>query len=216
MRDKEVLLRTENLSYRYPKTQRLFTFPDVCCSSGESLLVKGPSGCGKSTWLHLIAGLLKPEDGQIYIHQTPVHLLENKGRDQFRARHIGLVLQKAHFIESLNVLENLQLFQQLSTGKHQPPLLHDLLEALDLLHLANQKTKALSQGEAQRLSVARALVNRPLILLADEPTASLDDQRALQTIHLLLDQAKNFNTSLVVVSHDSRLEHLLDHKVQLS
>lgn len=214
--EKHAIIQTTGIAYRYPESDKLLKFPDVACQAGHSVLITGPSGCGKTTWLHLIAGLLNCTEGKIVIDNRSMAALSRKGRDAFRSKNIGLVFQKTHFIESLNVWDNLCLFQKLSLGKTETEVLNELLDSLSLTQHATRYPGSLSQGEAQRLSVARALVHKPKVLLADEPTASLDDLRTERTIQLLLQQAKKYQAALIVVSHDTRLRTLLDRNIALS
>ncbi|MBK9108599.1 MAG: ATP-binding cassette domain-containing protein [Saprospiraceae bacterium] len=210
------MLATHQLRYRFHATKAEFTFPDITCEFGQAVLIFGPSGCGKSTFLHLLAGLLKPSSGNIIIGQKEIQSLSPKELDQFRAKHIGLVLQKPHFLNALNVLENLLLFQSLSGRRKDEKTIFDILETLDLADKMMQMPYALSQGEAQRLSLARAVMNQPKVILADEPSSSLDDIRTQNVAELLIDQAQKTGAALVVVSHDSRLKDLFNVKIQFS
>lgn len=208
------MLVTRQLRYRYPYAQKEFTFPDVVCEPGQAVLILGPSGCGKSTLLHLIAGLLRPDSGSIAIDNIEIQSLRSKELDAFRARNIGLVLQKPHFLKALSVYENLLLFQSLSGRPKDEHRIREILETLDLGDKKHQLPYALSQGEAQRLSLARAVMNLPKVLLADEPSSSLDDIRTGNVAELLMEQARKTNAALIVVSHDARLKELFPSKIQ--
>lgn len=210
------MLVTRQLRYRYHATQPEFSFPDVACEFGKAVLILGPSGCGKSTLLHLLAGLLRPSSGNIIIGNNEIQSLTPKELDQFRAKHIGLVLQKPHFLNALNILENLLLFQSLSGRPKDEKRIFDILETLDLADKMKQMPYSLSQGEAQRLSLARAVMNHPKVLLADEPSSALDDIRTRNVAELLLDQAQKTGAALIVVSHDSRLKDLFNVKIQFA
>ncbi|MBK8954487.1 MAG: ATP-binding cassette domain-containing protein [Saprospiraceae bacterium] len=210
------MLSTSQVSFKYRSANRVFQFPDIQCEAGKAVLILGPSGCGKTTLLHLLAGLLIPDSGSIQIAGQEFQKLPMHEHDRFRAAHIGLVLQKPHFLNALNITENLQLFQKLSGRKKDVDRIIELLKILDLSDKAKQLPNSLSQGEAQRLSLARAVINQPALLLADEPTSSLDDKRALVVAKLLSDQAEIHKASLVVVSHDSRLKDYFETQILLT
>ncbi|MBK6545277.1 MAG: ATP-binding cassette domain-containing protein [Saprospiraceae bacterium] len=209
------MLKASDIKYSYNST-RVFEFPEILCQSGESLLLLGPSGCGKSTWLHLMCGLLKSQNGLIQIQDTDITKLSASAMDLFRAKNIGVVLQKSHFISSLNVLDNLLLFQTLGGAIKNLDFICELLNQLGILGLINQNIQSLSQGELQRLNFARALIHKPKIILADEPTSALDDYHADLIANIMLEHAKSMNASLVIVTHDLRLKKLVNHQVQLS
>ncbi len=209
------MLYTKDLRFQYPQSQNVLHFPDVECRAGKPLLFLGPSGSGKTSWLHLIAGLLTPLSGDIFIGDTRTSHLSQKEMDAFRGKNIGLVFQNPHFISSLTVLENLLLFQTLAHGKTEKKKALELLASLQLEHQAGLMTQQLSQGEAQRLSLARALIHRPALLLADEPSASLDDERANLVAKLLISHSQEINSALVVVTHDARIKALFPNQIQL-
>ncbi|MCC6754699.1 MAG: ATP-binding cassette domain-containing protein [Saprospiraceae bacterium] len=210
------MLTTSHLQYRYPDNERSFVFPDAHCEAGASLLVHGPSGCGKTTWMHLIAGLLRPEKGELFVAGTALHTLSPKELDAFRASTVGLVLQKPHFLAALTVQENLSLFQQLAGLRIDKSHIAELLEALDVVDQLHAKPSRLSQGQAQRIGLARALVNHPQLLLADEPTSGLDDTRTALVAKMLLEQSSKRGTTLVLVSHDARLKSFFPNEIAFS
>ncbi|HEX5624733.1 MAG TPA: ATP-binding cassette domain-containing protein [Saprospiraceae bacterium] len=210
-----MMLQTRQLQFSYDD-HRSFSFPDIDCGAGHSILVLGPSGCGKSTWLHLICGLLRPRSGSIQINQTDITNLSPQAMDAFRGKHIGVALQKPYFIQSLNVLENLRLFQNMNDRSVSSDYAVELLEALGLKGKEGQSTRTLSQGELQRLNFARALVCKPELLLADEPTSALDDQHAERIAGMLQDLAAKQGAALIVVTHDQRLKHRFPDQIQLT
>lgn len=193
-----------------------FLFPAICCNPAEALLITGSSGKGKTTLLHLLAGILKPADGSIHINTTDICLLDGKHLDSFRGRHIGIIFQQSHFVASLSVLENILLAQYLSGKKKDEANTKKLLADLGVSSQQNKKPAQLSIGQQQRVSIARALINRPSLLLADEPTSSLDDENCLIVAELLQQQSRQFNTALVIVTHDNRLKSIFNQSIHLS
>ena len=169
------------------------------------LLILGASGVGKTTFLHLLSGLLKPLEGEIDLIGTPISKLTMSEMDRFRGKNIGIVFQKPHFINSLTVKENLQLAQYISK-KIDKTRISSLLESLGIVDKANKKTLNLSQGEKQRVAIALAIVNSPKLILADEPTSSLDDLNCDKVINLLKNQAAKYKAKLIIITHDYRLK----------
>ena len=172
---------------------------------GEHILLRGASGSGKTTLMHIIAGLLKPTSGGVKIGETDITQLDGAKLDKFRGQHIGMVFQQTHLIKTLNVLENLILAQYMAGKPQDKKHCLSTLKTLNISHVAEQLPEQLSRGEAQRVVIARALVNEPSIILADEPTASLDDKNTEVVINLLISQAKKHNATLFVSTHDNRV-----------
>ena len=197
------MLETKNLSFKYDNNLEL-NFPDIKTSK-ENLLILGASGVGKTTFLHLLSGLLKPVNGEIDLLGTKISKLKMSEMDRFRGKNIGIVFQKPHFINSLTVKENLQLAQYISK-KSDNNRIQSLLESLGIEDKANKKTQNLSQGEKQRVSIALAIVNSPKLILADEPTSSLDDLNCDRVITILKKQASKYKAKLIIITHDYRLK----------
>ena len=197
------MLETKNLKFKYDDDSEL-SFPNINTSK-ENLLILGASGVGKTTFLHLLSGLLKPLEGEIDLIGTPISKLTMSEMDRFRGKNIGIVFQKPHFINSLTVKENLQLAQYISK-KIDKTIISSLLESLGIEDKANKKTLNLSQGEKQRVSIALAIVNSPKLILADEPTSSLDDLNCDKVINLLKNQAAKYKAKLIIITHDYRLK----------
>ncbi|NME70683.1 ABC transporter ATP-binding protein [Flammeovirga aprica] len=209
------MIQTNQLQYTYPKGSTI-SFPDFEISSGDKLLILGPSGCGKTTLLHLLGGLLPCTNGKITINQKDISTLKSKEMDQFRGDNIGIIFQKPHFAQALTVAENLAFAQQAGGKKTDKSRIEHLLSKLGIIKHKDRLPQKMSEGEKQRLSVAMALINKPALLLADEPTASLDDHHAFEVIHLLKEIAAEENSALVIVTHDSRLkEEFKDHILTL-
>jgi len=197
------MLETKNLRFKYDNNLEL-NFPDIKTSK-ENLLILGASGVGKTTFLHLLSGLLKPMNGEIDLLGTKISNLKMSEMDRFRGKNIGIVFQKPHFINSLTVKENLQLAQYISK-KSDKNRIQSLLESLGIEDKANNKTQNLSQGEKQRVSIALAIVNSPKLILADEPTSSLDDLNCDKVINILKNQASKYKAKLIIITHDYRLK----------
>lgn len=178
-------------------------------------LVLGASGSGKSTLLHLIAGLISPSEGQITVSGQRFSDLSGRERDAFRGRHLGIVLQNLHLIGALSLRDNLRLAQSLAGRAIEPDWIAQLLDQVGLISLARQKPEMLSHGERQRAAIARALVNRPTLLLADEPTSALDDDNAHNVMELLLRQATLSGATLIVATHDQRIAPHFDDRLVL-
>lgn len=208
------MITTKNIKFSYQKQQE-FIFPDLYCEAGSTLLITGDSGKGKTTYLHILGGLLKPKSGSIEIDKQNMLELSEGKLDKFRGENIGLVLQKSHFISALTVLENLEMASWLATGEKNTTRAKKLLDQLDIVNQANKLPSQLSIGQQQRVSIARALMNEPKVLLADEPTSSLDDKNAEKVIELLTSLSKEYKAALLIVTHDSRIKEKFSNKITL-
>ena len=208
------MLQTNNLTFQYNRKQT-FSFPDINLDKQEDLLILGKSGIGKTTLLHLLAGLLKPVNGSVVINNVNLSSLSNNKLDKFRGENIGMVFQKKYAIQSLNVLENLQTRLLFSKQVVTNDNIEILLKQLDLLEFKKSKINALSEGQLQRLGIALSVVHNPKIILADEPTSSLDDENCKIVIELLKEQAKQTNANLVVITHDHRIKSFFQNSITL-
>ena len=207
------MIKTESLKFSYDG-RKYFDFPDINLDTGENLLIIGNSGIGKTTLLHLLAGILKPESGSINISGTDISKFSDTELDKFRGDNIGIVFQKPHFISSLTINENLKLAQYLSPSKTSGDA-KKILESLNIKDKYQQKPNQLSEGEKQRASIALALINSPSLILADEPTSSLDDFNCDNVIKLLKTQAKDHKAQLIVITHDARLKKHFKNNLNL-
>lgn len=208
------MLQTQQLTFAYSPTKR-FQFPDVYCADRDALLILGQSGTGKTTFLHLLALLLKPESGRVIINDKDLTTLSPAQTAAFRAQHVGLVYQKPHFVSALSVMDNLLLANYLANKTQARDRAEQLAAQLGFAEHLTKKTAQMSQGEQQRVSIARAMMNQPSLILADEPTSSLDDGNADRVICLLRDQSEQIGASLVVVTHDQRLKDAFANRVTL-
>lgn len=208
------MLQTQNVQFSYLKGAQ-FNLPDLSCNASETLLLTGNSGTGKTTYLYLLAGLLKPTSGEILINNSNLNSFSNAQLDRFRGKNIGVVFQKSYFVASLSVLENIEMACWLATGKKNTLEAKKIIEFLGLSTFEKKLTSQLSLGQQQRVSIARAIINKPNLLLADEPTSSLDDFNANNVAKLLENIAKEFKTALVIVTHDSRLKDKFSNQIEL-
>lgn len=208
------MLATNQLTFDYGPAKQ-FAFPDVHCANRESLLILGRSGTGKTTFLHLLALLLRPKSGSVIIDQTDLTQLSPAQNAAFRAKHLGIVYQKPHFVSSLSVLDNLLMANYLASKPQDKNRARKLADQLGFGDQLNKKTHQLSQGEQQRVSIARAVMNQPDVILADEPTSSLDDENTERVVKLLREQSEQIGASLIVVTHDQRLKDVIQNRVAL-
>lgn len=202
------MIETHGLSCQYPGGQRL-GFPDLSLSQGETLLLRGRSGRGKSSWLALAAGLMAPSAGEIVVAGQSLGALSAVQRDAWRARHIGFLPQKLHLSEALTVAGNLELVYYAAGLPVDHAAIAAALQALGVAELAARRPSTLSGGQAQRVALARAVLLQPKILLADEPTASLDDTAARDALTLLQASAGSCGATLVIATHDARVRTAL-------
>lgn len=208
------MLVTKQLTFDYGSAKQ-FAFPDVRCADREALLILGRSGTGKTTLLHLLALLLRPRSGSVTIGQTDLARLGPAETAAFRAKHVGIIYQKPHFISSLSVIDNLLLANYLASKPRQRQRARELAGQLGFGDQLDKKTHQLSQGEQQRVSIARAMMNQPDVILADEPTSNLDDENTNRVIALLRQQSEQIGASLIVVTHDQRLKDVFQNRVNL-
>ncbi|HUH26478.1 MAG TPA: ATP-binding cassette domain-containing protein [Flavobacterium sp.] len=209
------MIQTQNVVFSYSEQQQ-FQFPNIDCANGNTLLITGNSGTGKTTLLHLLGGLLQPTSGEILINNQNIQQLSTSKLDAFRGKSIGMILQKSFFIEALTVLDNVILASWLVKGTNAKQKALEILDNLGLKNQVHKLPNQLSIGQQQRVNIARALINNPSVILADEPTSSLDDENALIVARLLQDLAKKHQSSLIIVTHDQRLKALFNHQISLS
>jgi len=202
------MIKTQQLAYQYPNSAPL-RFPDINVPQGDVVLLTGPSGCGKSTWLALVAGLVQPGLGNLTVATQDLNSLSRVASDAWRARTIGFLPQRLHLSAALTVAQNLAIAQW-AAGEHEDDQrIRDALTSLGVPELIHRKPSQLSGGQAQRVALARAVLMQPKVILADEPTASLDDEAAASAIALLVQTAKTHEATLVIATHDSRVAPLI-------
>ena len=208
------MISCQNLTFSYGP-QKQFAFPDLQCNNREALLILGQSGKGKTTLLHLLSLLLRPSAGQILINNQDITPLSVAEAAAVRAQQIGLIYQRAHFVSSLNVIDNLLLSNYLANKTENKQRALELAEQLGFAEHLSKKVNQLSQGEQQRVGIARALMNQPNVILADEPTSSLDDANCQNVVDLLKTQSEQIGASLVIVTHDQRLKDVFRNQIVL-
>lgn len=199
------MITLKSLSHSYKGGQTI-EFKDWHIKTGERWLLLGNSGSGKTTLLHLMTGILQPSAGEVNINGTSIYRLSSKSLDQFRRQNIGIVFQRPHLIGSLSILENLIIVQRFANLAKDMARIKEVLASLDIADKQNAYPAQLSQGQLQRVSIARAVLNKPALLIADEPTSSLDDKNAFAVLDLLLTQSELNQTTLVVATHDKRIK----------
>jgi lipoprotein-releasing system ATP-binding protein len=207
------MLFAKSIHFQYEKLPP-FNLPDLHLVSGDELLILGKSGSGKTTLLHILGGLLKPQSGEVIIDGTSIYTLPGNKLDKFRGDHIGIIFQKPHILSALTVMENLQIANFFVGKDTQGTIDNNLLE-LGISDKKFARLDTLSEGEAQRVSIARALANEPKLILADEPTASLDDDNAENVIRMLKHQAKRLQAALIIVTHDQRVKNHISKQLTI-
>lgn len=205
------MIIAHSISHHYSHDHTL-SFKDWEIAEREQWLLLGDSGSGKTTLINIISGLLQPSGGKVLIKDTDIYLLKGKDRDHFRGQHIGIIFQKPHLIKSLTVLENLLIAQSFALLPEDKTRIDEVLESLGIEQKKNAYPNELSYGQLQRVSIARAVINKPTLLIADEPTSSLDDRNADIAIKLLAEQSRINGSTLIVSTHDQRVKDSFDKK----
>ena len=208
------IIDLQQLKFHWQAKQPVLNIDEFRVNSGERLFLRGPSGCGKTTLLNLIAGIQRPVDGEVWVNGTELSDLSPTSRDRFRADHIGLIFQQFNLLPYLSVMDNVQLPCHFSALRRQRAQAHagsietaaiSLLDELGLTGLLGQPVTDLSIGQQQRVAAARALIGSPEILIADEPTSSLDSDNRSGFIDLLIRECDQHQITLLFVSHDREL-----------
>ncbi len=204
-------IELSHLQFYYPNHPNhiVLNIPSWSIEEGERIFIYGPSGGGKSTLLGLISGLVVPVEGQVTVFGKHLNIMTPRQRDRFRAEHIGYVFQKFNLIPYLTAIENTQLASRFSKHTKVTPSNQDIQSLLSRLNIPkkdwHRQTRHLSIGQQQRIAIARALINKPQLLIADEPTSSLDASNKEEFLKLLMSVVADTGMTLVFVSHDMSL-----------
>lgn len=214
-----VALQLRDLVFRYTTERFALRLAHLEVTAGEHLAITGPSGCGKTTLLRLSSGILIPETGSVQAGETVISSLPDPARRQFRLRHIGLVFQTFELVPYLNARDNILLPYRVSRDLRLAPEVKARAEALaeqtGITHLLDQSPAEISQGERQRIALCRALITQPSLILADEPTGSLDPQNQQRAVALLHEQARQAGAALIMVTHEPSLLSGFDRHISL-
>lgn len=212
-----LLLENVQKSYAQPGAERLpiLDVPRLEVAAGEQVVIRGRSGCGKTTLLNSIAGLTTVDAGSISIREVDLTKLPEAARDRFRARHLGYVFQTFNLLAGFTALENVLLGMTFTGQRPDRDRARGLLERVGLAHRTHHKPAAMSVGEQQRTAVARALANKPILLLADEPTANIDPAHQQQVIDLLREVCRDENVGMLLVTHSDEVSAQFDRVEQL-
>lgn len=215
-------IHSQNLGFSWPGTENPIRFPDIRLVQGETLFLRGPSGSGKSTLLSLLSGLSPMQTGALTLLGEDTRPMGRRQLDRLRADHLGIIFQQLNLVPYLHTLNNVLLPCSLSPQRRQRSQPSPSLEARTLLSalaipeaLWHQPITNLSLGQQQRVAAARALMGQPALILADEPTSALDAANRDRFIELLLSQARQRQTSVLLVSHDEALAPHFDHQLSL-
>jgi len=188
----------------------ILDIPHFKVDAGEQMVLVGRSGCGKTTLLHVISGISRPDAGHVRIDDWDITLMSEAECDRFRAERIGYVFQSFNLLPGFSALENVLLAMRFASGRPNKARARELLERVGLGHRMTHKPAMLSVGEQQRVAVARALANKPKLLLADEPTANVDSGHQQQIIDLLRQTCREENVALVLVTHTPEVASQFD------
>ena len=202
------LIELDNVSRSFGEGhKRIEALKDTSFSIGEGEFVAiiGPSGSGKSTLLTIIGGLQQPSKGTVEINEKPFSAVTEKKRAALRFKEIGFILQASNLVPFLTVKDQLNLVNKVEKSKVDIQKQNDLLQELGILDLKDKYPSDLSGGERQRVAIARALYHDPSVILADEPTASLDSEKAFEVVEILARETKNKKKATIMVTHDERL-----------
>lgn len=209
------MILLKSVSHNYQGGHHI-TFKDWQINKGDQWLLLGESGSGKTTLLHILTGILKPSAGEVLINETSIYGLSSKALDQFRGRNIGIIFQRPHLIKSLSISDNLVLAQSFAGLPTDLDRVNEVLTSLGIADKKKAYPNELSQGQLQRVSIARAVINKPELVIADEPTSSLDDKNATAVLELLLQQSVINQATLVIATHDKRVKDAFTNTYELA
>ncbi|GAA0117476.1 ABC transporter ATP-binding protein [Clostridium senegalense] len=212
------ILKAKNLSKIYgDNNNKVYALKNVNFSvnKGEFVAIIGASGSGKSTLLHLLGGVDKPTEGKVFVEDVNLGSLKEKKLAVFRRRNLGIIFQFYNLIPVLTAKENITLPAELDGKKIDKEYLEDILNTLGLKERENHLPNQLSGGQQQRVAIGRALINKPSVILADEPTGNLDSKSTKEIMELLKLTVKKYNTSLILITHDLNVASQADRIVRI-
>lgn len=213
------MLVIDNVRKSYPQPGAapltILDVPRLEVAAGEQVVVRGRSGCGKTTLLNAIGGLTAVDSGSVRVRNIELTRLPEAARDRFRARNIGYVFQTFNLLPGFTALENVLLGMTFTGARTDQARAHELLKRVGLSHRVHHRPRAMSVGEQQRTAVARALANKPVLLLADEPTANIDPAHQQQVIDLLREVCRDENVAMLLVTHSDEVSAQFDRVEQL-
>lgn len=213
------IVRIEKLSKHYGNGESQVKALDrvsFSINKGEFIAIIGASGSGKSTLLHLLGGLDRPSDGKVMIQNEEIYQLNDDKLSIFRRRNIGFIFQFFNLVPVLDVEENIALPMLLDGNSVDEKYLDEIIKTLGLENRRKHLPSQLSGGQQQRVSIARALINKPSLILADEPTGNLDSQTSNEVVALLKLTAHKYNQTLVMITHDERIAQQADRVIKIS
>jgi putative ABC transport system ATP-binding protein len=214
------LIKIQNLKFRYGNQGFSLFVENLEISQGEKLAIVGPSGSGKTTFLDLVAGIQLPRSGAVVVADTELSALNDEKRRNFRLTQMGLVFQEFELLEYLSVSDNIKLpfliNRTLKAVSVSSSMIAELASQVGIADKLSRRPRQLSQGEKQRVAICRALIHRPRVLLADEPTGNLDANNKNRIVDLLLEQASQTGSTLIVVTHDQALMDRFDKVIDVS
>ncbi len=214
------IIQIENLTFQYDQSPPILKVSKFELKRGEKIFLAGPSGSGKTTFLELVAGLLNPTSGLLRVLDEDFSAQNTHHKDLVRKKWMSFIFQSFNLVPYLSVEENIRLpfwlgFRDERGDEQITKDFEHLIKGLDIASLQHKKVMELSFGQSQRVAAARAFLKRPKLLLADEPTSALDSDRRQDFLEILFDLAKNFETSMIFVSHDRSLESQFDRIVEI-
>lgn len=215
----KLIIETKFIKKNYSidnKTIPIIKGINISVKKGEFVAITGPSGSGKSTLLSLLAGLDRPDSGEIVLNSKDITKLKEEELSEMRNKEIGFIFQSFYLIPSLTAFENVFYPMQIRDGKKADEReAEKLLKKTGMLHRKNSYPSQLSGGEKQRIAICRALINKPAVIFADEPTGNLDSKNSKEIMKLLLDLKKEYNTTLIVVTHEKEIAKQADRIINI-
>lgn len=208
------MIEIKDLHYTYDQ-HKILNFPDWYVPHGQQGIIYGPSACGKSTLIGILSGILEIQAGRVHICDTNFNNLSRAERDEFRSKNIGMVFSRPFLNNVISVYENLAIVQQLTALKEDYNRIFELLQEINLSDKAFSRISDISRVEARRLAVARAFIQNPRLILADEPLSGLDNKEGKQVIEVLIEQSHKHEASLIIATHDSRLKDIFQNQLNL-